>query len=219
MLWDLSHSIGVVPIELDACDVDLAIGCTYKYLNGGPGAPAFLYVHKDLQERIVSPIWGWLGQKQPFAFDLDYSPAEGVGRFLAGTQPILSLLVMETGLEPTLAAGLKNIRQKSILMTEYLIRLFDRFLAPVGFSLGSPRPSDRRGSHVSIRHPEGYRINRSLIEEMNLIPDFRDPDNIRLGLTPLYTSFSEIYEAVQRIRAVVKEGRYLKYPPIREIVT
>ena len=219
VLWDLSHSAGVVPVELDACGVDLAIGCTYKYLNGGPGAPAFLYVNKSLQEKLISPIWGWWGQKEPFAFDLDYSPTAGIGRFLAGTQPILSLLAMEAGLQPTLEAGLGNIRRKSFLLTEYFIHLFDTYLAPLGFRLGSPRLAERRGSHVSIRHPEGYRINRALIEEMKVIPDFRDPDNIRLGLVPLYTSFAEVHETVRRTRAVMEEKRYLKYTIVRETVT
>ncbi len=219
VLWDLCHSVGAVPVELDACEVDLAIGCTYKYLNGGPGSPAFLYVRKDLQDKLISPISGWWGQKEPFAFGLDYAPAPGIARFLAGTQPILSLLAMEAALEPTLSAGLPAIREKSTRLTEYMIFLFDQFLAPLGFSLGTPREADRRGSHVSLRHPEGYRINRALIEDMQVIPDFRDPDNIRLGLVPLYTSFAEVYEAVRRIRQVVEAKLYEKYPQSRETVT
>jgi len=219
VLWDLSHSAGVVPIALDECQVDFAVGCTYKYLNGGPGAPAFLYVRRELQKQSLSPITGWWGQKTPFAFDLEYVPAPGVARFLSGTQPILSLQAMDAGLDSTTMAGIKNIRQKSVLMTEYMIFLYDTYLAPLGFSLGSPRNPDRRGSHVSIRHSEGYHINRSLIEEMNVIPDFREPDNIRFGLVPLYTSFMEIWEAIRRVRAVVEEKRYQKYPSNRQIVT
>jgi len=219
VLWDLSHSVGAVLIALDVCQVDFAIGCTYKYLNGGPGSPAFLYVRRDLQEQVLSPIWGWWGQKAPFNFDLDYSPAPGMARFLVGTQPTLSLLAMEASLDLTNEAGLEKIRTKSVRMTEYLIFLFDIFLAPLGFTLGSPRDPDRRGSHLSIRHPEGYRINRTLIEEMNVIPDFREPDNLRLGLAPLYTTFSEIWEAVDRLRRVVEEKRYLKYPSERQTVT
>jgi kynureninase len=219
VLWDLSHSVGALPIALDACHVDLAVGCTYKYLNGGPGSQAFLYVRKDLQEKLSSPIWGWWGQKTPFAFDLDYIPAEGMNRFLAGSQPILSLLTMEAALDPTLEAGMDRIREKSVLLTEYLIHLFDHFLAPLGFTLGTPRNSDRRGSHVSVRHPEGYRINRALIEEMNVIPDFRAPDNLRLGLAPLYTTFVEVWEGVDRIRRVVEEKRYENYPQQKLTVT
>jgi kynureninase len=219
VIWDLSHSVGAVPIELDRWNVDLAVGCTYKYLNGGPGAPAFLYVRRDLQAQALSPIWGWFGQRTPFAFDLGYRPAEGVARFLAGTPPILSLLAMEASLDLVLEAGIGRIRQKSVLLTSYLVFLIDAVLAPLGFTLGSPREPERRGSHISIRHPEGYRISRALIEEMAVLPDFREPDNLRLGLAPLYTSFSEVWEGVDRIRRVVQEGRHLHYSPARTPVT
>ncbi len=219
VLWDLSHSVGSVPIELDTAGADFAIGCTYKYLNGGPGSPAFLYVNKILQERATSPIWGWWGQSAPFAFGLDYSPAPGAARFLAGTQPMLSLLAMEAALDPMLEAGMDAIRQKSILMTDYMINLADEVLSPLGFTLGTPRDSERRGSHISLRHPEGYRINRALIDEMNVIPDFREPDNIRFGLAPLYTTFDEIWQTVERIRIVMQEKCYEKYPKDRLTVT
>ena len=219
VLWDLSHSVGAVPVELDAWGADLAIGCTYKYLNGGPGAPAFLYVREGVQERARSPIWGWFGQREPFAFDLEYTPATGIGRFQVGTPPILSLLAMESALDPLLEAGIERIREKSVLLTEYLVALFDEILAPLGFTLGSPREATRRGSHVSIRHPEGYRINRALIEEMKVLPDFREPDNIRLGLSPLTTRFVDVWKAVDRIRAVVEDERYTEYSSERRTVT
>jgi kynureninase len=219
VLWDLSHSVGALPITLDECGVDFAIGCTYKYLNGGPGAPAFLYVNKSIQERSSSPIWGWWGQDRPFDFGLDYTPAPGVARFLAGTQPMLSLLTMEAALEPTMQAGMDSIRAKSILLTDYASFLTQSLLAPFGFSLGSPVDSAQRGSHISIRHPEGYRINRALIEEMNVIPDFREPDNIRLGFAPLYTSFVEIWVGFDRIRCVMEEKKYEKYPKQKLTVT
>lgn len=219
VLWDLSHSVGAVPIDLDDWGVDLAVGCSYKYLNGGPGAPAFLYVRRELQERARSPIWGWFGQRAPFDFDLDYEPTEGAARFLVGTPPILSLMALEPALELTLEAGIERIRLKSVSLTSYLVYLVDTVLAPLGFRLGSPRIPARRGSHVSIRHPEGYRVNRALIEEMQVLPDFREPDNIRLGLAPLYTSFSEVWEAVERVRHVVKEERYRQYRPERLHVT
>jgi len=219
VLWDLSHSVGSVPIELDHCNADLAIGCTYKYLNGGPGAPAFLYVNKNLQEKLTSPIWGWWGQKNPFDFGLDYEPAAGAQKFLVGTQPMISLLTMEAGIEPTLRAGMDAIRAKSILMTDYASFLTDSWLAPLGFSLGSPRDSAIRGSHISIRHADGYRINRALIEEMNVIPDFRAPDNIRLGFSSLYTSFTEIWQGFDRIKRVIEEKRYEKYPKQKLMVT
>lgn len=219
VLWDLSHSAGALPIELDKCNVDFAIGCTYKYLNGGPGAPAFLYVNKSLQNDATSPIWGWWGQSNPFAFDLDYQPAPGVQRFLAGTAPMLSMLAMEEALTPLIDAGMDSLRAKSILMTDYASYLTDHLLAPLGFSLGSPRDSAKRGSHISIRHPDGYRINRAMIEEMNVIPDFRAPDNIRLGFAPLYLSFADIWEGFDRIRHVMEEKRYEKYPKQKLMVT
>ncbi|NIN63994.1 MAG: kynureninase [Anaerolineae bacterium] len=212
VLWDLGHSAGAVPIELDRWDVDLAVGCTYKYLNGGPGAPAFLYVRRDLQE-ARSPIWGWFGQDSPFDFDLEYQPAEGITHFLVSSPPILSTVALESALDAALEAGIDRIRHKSVRLTSYLVYLFDTVLEPLGFVLGSPRDPSQRGSHISVRHREGYRINRALIEEMKVIPDFREPDNIRLGVSPLYTSFSEVWEAVDRIRRVVKEKRYVRYFP------
>jgi kynureninase len=206
-------------MELDKCNVDLAIGCTYKYLNGGPGAPAFLYVNKKIQDEVTSPIWGWWGQDNPFEFDLNYQPAAGVQRFLVGTAPMLSMLAMEEALTPLLEAGMDQLRAKSILMTDYATFLTDTLLAPLGFSLGSPRDPARRGSHISIRHEEGYRINRAMIEELNVIPDFRAPDNIRLGFAPLYISFTDIWEGFDRMRRVVEEKRYEKYPKQKLMVT
>jgi kynureninase len=219
VLWDLSHSVGAVPIELDKCKVDFAIGCTYKYLNGGPGAPAFLYVNKAIQNDVTSPIWGWWGQSNPFEFDLEYQPAPGVQRFLVGTAPMLSMIAMEEALTPLLEAGIDALRAKSILMTDYASFLTDHVLAPLGFSLGSPRDSAKRGSHISIRHKDGYRINRAMIEDMNVIPDFREPDNIRLGFAPLYISFTDIWEGFDRIRKVVEEKLYEKYPKQKLTVT
>ena len=219
VLWDLSHSVGAVPIALDACHADFAIGCTYKYLNGGPGSQSFLYVRKDLQEKTSSPIWAWWGQNTPFDFDLDYVPAPDIKHFLTGSQSVLSLLAMEEALKPTLEAGMETIRAKSVQMTEYAITLHDAMLAPLGFTLGSPRDFERRGSHISIRHADGYRINRALIEEMNVVPDFRAPDNIRLGFAPLYTSFDEIWEGMDRIRRTVEEKCYEKYSQQRMTVT
>ncbi len=172
-----------------------------------------------MQEQASSPIWGWFGDRSPFAFDLQYAPAAGIQRFLCGTPPVLSLLPIEMGVDLLLEAGLGRLRQKSLHLSSYLIYLFDEFLAPLGFSLGSPRPAAQRGSHVSIRHPQGYQINRALIEEMNLLPDFREPDNIRLGLAPLYTRFEDVYEAVERIRTMMVNKRYRNYPAARPPVT
>ena len=219
VLWDLSHSAGAVPVALDDWDVDFAAGCTYKYLNGGPGSPAFLYVRADLQDAAVSPIWGWCGDQAPFAFGTQHQPAHGIRRFLCGTPPVLSLLAMEAGVDLLLEAGIEPVRRKSLQLSEYLIELFDAVLAPHGFTLGTPREGAQRGSHVSIRHQDGYRINRALIEQMNVIPDFREPDNIRLGLAPLYTSFEDVWECVDRIRRVIEERRFEHYPVARLAVT
>jgi kynureninase len=219
LLVDLSHSVGVLPIELDRWGVDLAVGCTYKYLNGGPGSPAFLYVSKELQNQMLSPIWGWFGQHKPFDFDLEYRAVDGIRRFLVGSPSILYLMGLEPALDIVRSAGVDRIRKKSKRLTSYLIYLVQEELEPLGFRLGTPLDPEKRGSHVSLRHPEGYRISRSLIEEMSVLPDFREPDHIRLGLAPLYTSFFDVWEAVRRIKKVVSEARYRKYPKERFGVT
>lgn len=219
VLWDFSHGVGVVPLHLDEWGVDFAVGCTYKYLNSGPGAPAFLYVRKDLQDQARSPIWGWWGHAQPFAFDLDYRPAHGIYQFLVSSTPVFSTLSIEPSIDIVLQAGVERLRNKSIQQTGYLIDLADALLSPLGFTLGSPRDSQRRGSHVSLRHPEGYRINRALIEEMHVIPDFREPDNIRLGLAPLYSTYADVWHGIDRLRQVTQERRYQKYSHQRMEIT
>jgi len=223
ILWDLSHSIGAVPGELNESNADLAVGCTYKYLNGGPGSPAFLYVRKDLQDKLSSPIWGWFGEKNPFDFELNYRPGEGIKRFLAGTPPILSLKAIEPTLDMMNGIGMDRIRKKSVSQSEFLLRLAKAYLYPLGFQSGSPMEPEMRGSHVSLRHPEAYRICKALIDpdlgETVVIPDFRDPDNIRLGITPLYTTYTELFTAVREIRDIVENKLYLKYSSEREQVT
>jgi kynureninase len=219
MLWDLSHSVGAIPIDLNAANVDLAVGCTYKYLNGGPGSPAFLYVRRDLQEQLLNPIWGWFGQKGQFDFKLEYEPGPGLQRFLVGTPPMLSLTAVETGVDLMLEAGIERLRAKSVQQTEYLIGLWEALLEPLGVKLNSPRDPNCRGSHVSLGHPEGLRIELALINDMNVIPDFRYPDNIRLGIAPIYTTFTEIYEGITRLRRVLVERLYEQYPAERPEVT
>ncbi len=213
VIWDLSHSVGAMPLDLS--QADMAVGCTYKYLNGGPGAPAFLYVRKDLQSKIDSPIWGWFGQKNPFDLDLKYEPAEGITRFLAGTPTILSMAAIEPGVDLVLEAGLDRIREKSVKQTEYLLGL----CKDLDVSINSPLDSTRRGSHISIGHPEALRIDRALIEEMKVIPDFRYPDNIRLGIAPLYTRYEDLRIAVERIRQVIDDRIYEKYSKEKPAVT
>jgi kynureninase len=223
MLWDLSHSVGAVPVDLNGCNVDLAIGCTYKYLNGGPGSPAFIYVRRDLQQKLVQPMWGWFAAENPFAFDLAFSPAEDISRFRVGTPPMLSMKAVEPAVDILLEAGMERLRAKSVQQTDYLIALAEQWLEPLGFTLGTPRQTEIRGSHVSLRHPEAYRINRALIEAeppaVRVIPDFRAPDNIRLGITPLYTTFTEIYRALDRIRTITAERIYEQYSAERLAVT
>jgi len=212
VLWDLSHGVGVVPVELDRWQVDLATGCSYKYLNGGPGAPAWLYVRQDLQSEALSPIWGWFSHRAPFLFDLNYQPAEGIDRFLCGTPHVLSMSALEPAVDLALEAGLDRIRAKSIRLTAYLIDLIDAILAPVGFWVGTPRDAQQRGGHVLACHDKAFQINSALVEEMQVIGDFRPPNGIRLGLSPLYVSFDDVWETVDRMRRVVEEGRHLTYP-------
>lgn len=219
ILWDLSHSVGAVPVTLNAAHADLAVGCTYKYVNGGPGAPAFLYVRQDLQKSLQNPISGWMGQKDAFAFGLSYEATSGVRRFLTGTPPMLSLLAIEPGLDLLLEAGMSRLRAKSVQQSEYLIGLWEAVLAPLGFRLNSPQETARRGSHVSLGHEEGLRIDLALIEEMNVLPDFRAPDSIRLGIAPLYNSFADIWTAVHRLEAVVSQKIYTKYNASGIVVT
>ncbi len=211
VLWDLSHSVGSVPMNVNTAQVDLAIGCTYKYLNGGPGAPAFLYIRRDLQERLSNPITGWMGQKNLFQFESEYQPAVSLRSFLTGTAPIVSLSLIESGVDLLLEAGLDNLRVKSEQQSEYLIALWEAMLEPLGFSLNSPRDVQQRGSHISLGHAEGLRIDLTLLNDMNVLPDFRAPDNIRLGIAPLYTSFRDIHTTVMRLRQIVVERLYEKY--------
>ncbi len=219
VLWDLSHSAGSIPVDLHGSGADLAIGCGYKYLNGGPGAPAFLYIRRDMQERLKNPLTGWMGQKEPFEFGHQYQPADGLRHFLTGTPMVVSLALMEPGLDLLIEAGMDNLRAKSVAQTEYLVGLWEQLLAPHGFTLNSPRDPNVRGSHISLGHPLGLGINLAMIHEMQLIPDFRPPDNIRLGIAPLYTSFCDIHEAVMRTVQIMEERRYEKYSELAPTVT
>jgi kynureninase len=219
VLWDLSHSAGAVPVDLSAAEADLAVGCTYKYLHGGPGAPAFLYVRRDLQANLSNPIAGWFGCADQFGFGEEYVPAGDLRRFLSGTPPVLSLAAVEPGVDLILEAGMERIRRKSVGQTEYLIALWEAVLTPLGFRLRSPRDSGSRGSHVALGHPEGWRIARALTERMKVIPDFRPPDTLRLGVSPLCTTFAEIHAAVQALRMVVEERLFERYSAERSGVT
>lgn len=207
-LWDLSHAVGSVPIDLSGAGVDLAVGCTYKYLNGGPGAPAFLYVRRALQGALGQPIRGWFGHAEQFAFADEWRPAPGIERFLVGTPPILSVAAAAPGIEMVAEAGMEAIRTKSVRATTFLIDLYDRFLEPLGVGLGTPRDPERRGSHVALEHPEGLGITRWLRSRRRVITDFRAPATIRLAVAPLYTTYREIWEAVDAVREAVAAQRW-----------
>ncbi len=223
IVWDLSHSVGAVPINLNETNADMAVGCTYKYLNGGPGAPAFLYVKKELQEKMRNPISAWFSHANPFDFSLDYQPVNSIGMFATGTPSVLSLAAIEPGLDISLAAGMNNIRNKSIKQSEFMIEMIQKLLIPLDFSIASPLKSEYRGSHLSIQHEEAYRISQAMIDprddSKSIIPDFRPPNNIRLGIAPLYNSFLEIYETIFRIRDIVVDQQYLDYDLKRKQVT
>ncbi len=199
-VWDLCHSAGVVPTSLDEWGVDLAMGCGYKYLNGGPGAPAFLYVRSDLQGELAQPIHGWLGSATPFEMGQGYEPARGIRSFLSGTPPMIGLQAMQDMIALIDEAGLDAVRAKSVAMTNYAVELADELLPDA--VLASTRDADRRGSHITIDHPRFAEIMPKLWAS-GVIPDFRRPDGIRLGLSPLSTSFAELEAGVLAIRDVL----------------
>ena len=198
ILWDLCHSAGVLPVELDACDADLAAGCTYKYLNGGPGSPAFGYVATRLQEELRQPVLGWMGASDPFAMASEYQPAKGMRKFISGTPPVLAMQPLKDMIELIAEAGLAAVRRKSVALTEHAIALSDEMLAPLGAVLASPRDAAERGSHVTVDHPRFAEVTAALWER-GVIPDFRPPDGIRIGLSPLSTSFAELDRGVEAI--------------------
>ncbi|MCA9944283.1 MAG: kynureninase [Anaerolineales bacterium] len=219
MLWDMSHSVGAVPANLRAANVPLAVGCTYKYLNGGPGSPAFLYVQRQWQTKLSNPITGWMGHKAMFEFALNYEREGGLRHFLTGTPPILSTALIEPGVDLLLEAGMDALRAKSVQLSGYLIELWRAWLEPLGFRLNSPEDAAWRGSHVSLGHDDGWRISQALIQDMRVIPDFRKPDNIRLGIAPLYTRFADIHEAMRRLRLVSTDKLYERYSTVENNVT
>ena len=217
VIWDVSHAAGAV--ELDLSRFELAVGCTYKYLNAGPGAPAFLYVHGDLQEAMRSPIQGWFGRRDQFAMGPGYEPAEGIERFAAGTPSIPGLHAIAASHDVVEAAGMPAIAAKARALTGLAIDLADAWLAPLGFEVATPRDATSRGAHVSLRHPAAWQVDRALIERAGVVPDFREPDLLRLGFSPLTTSFVDVHTAVGRIRAVVDRGEHLAMPHEHRRVT
>jgi kynureninase len=203
MLWDLCHSVGAVPAELDRCDVDLAVGCTYKYLNAGPGAPAFLYVASRLQETLRQPVWGWFSQRDQFAMGPAYDPAPGIAKFVTGTPSILGAAAVEEGARLLLEAGLDPIRAKSRRLTGYLVELGGAWLEPLGCALATPRDGARRGGHVTYCHPDAEQITGRLAAA-GIVTDYRTPDRFRFGLSPLTTRFTDVWTAVAATRDLLK---------------
>ncbi|MBN8845712.1 MAG: kynureninase [Sphingomonadales bacterium] len=218
-IWDLCHSAGAMPVDLNGCNADFAVGCTYKYLNGGPGSPAFLFAAKRHQGQALQPVTGWWGHAAPFAFEPGYRPQHDIRQFLIGTQPILSMTLVETGLDLHLSADMEMIRDKSMALTDLFIRLVEDRCAGHGFTLASPRDARARGSQVSFAHPDGYPIMRALIAA-GVIGDFRAPDTVRFGFTPLYVGYVDVWDAVDRLVAIM-DGGVWKLPEhqVRDAVT
>ena len=207
VLWDLAHSAGAVPVDLATCNADLAVGCGYKFLNGGPGAPAFLYVAPRLQDTLRYPLTGWLGHAAPFAFEPAYRPAPGIARAPVGTPPVLSLAALEVGVDIALRAPIAQIRAKSERQTTIFAELIETMAGTWGFQLASPRDPARRGSQLCLAHDHAYPIMQALIAR-NVIGDFRAPNILRFGITPLYTSYIDLFHAAEALRAVMAAGEW-----------
>ena len=204
VLWDLSHTVGSYPVELDASNVDLAVGCTYKYVNAGPGAPAFLYVNRVRQSELRQPIWGWFGQRDQFEMGPAYDPEPGIGQFLVGTSPAIGVAAVDEGVKLLAEAGIGRLRAKGVALTSLLIDLHDAWLAGLGFRIGSPRDPSTRGSHVALRHPQARNLCTSLIES-GVVPDFRTPDRLRFGPAPITTRFVDVWDAMDCLRRIASE--------------
>lgn len=202
VVWDLCHSIGSVPVDVHEAEVDIAVGCTYKYLNSGPGAPAFTFVNSKRQSELAQPIWGWWGRADMFDMAQGYVADASIRSWLTGTPAVLSMVAVETGVDMVIRAGIQAIRAKSMALTSLAVQLYDAWLAPSGMGLASPREPARRGSHVTLTHPEGSRLAANLAAK-GVIPDFRRPDGIRIGLAPLTTRFVDVYDGLAVLRGLV----------------
>ena len=205
VVWDLAHSAGAVPLQLSDCTVDFAVGCGYKYLNGGPGAPAFAYAAERLQADLRSPLSGWFGHARPFAFEPDYEAAGGIRSLQCGTPPVLSMSALEIGVDLMLEAPLQALREKSLALGDVLMGLVDQELAGCGFELITPRVHAQRGSQISLRHPQAWPLSQALIAR-GVIGDFRAPDVLRFGLAPLYVSYQDVWRAVAQLRELIRSG-------------
>ena len=206
-LWDLAHSAGAMPVDLNGTGSDFAIGCGYKYLNGGPGAPAFLFVAKRWQEATQQPLFGWFGHAQPFAFDTEYRPKDGIDRYLVGTPPVISMMALGCGLDTFAGIDLAALRRKSMALGDLMIRLVAQECGGFCLSLASPAESSRRGSQISYAHEHGYAVMQALIGR-RVIGDFRAPDLLRFGFTPLYLRFQDIWDAVAILKIVLTQEEW-----------
>lgn len=208
VIWDLAHSAGALPIELDACEVDFAVGCGYKYLNGGPGAPAFIYVAKRHQHHVTQPLSGWMGHAEPFKFSPKYHPSEGIRQYLSGTPSIISMSVLDAALDVFRDVDMQLIRAKSLALAQTWISLVEEFDLSTELTLVSPTNDTIRGSQLAYSHPSAFAICQALIAK-NIICDFRAPNILRFGFTPLYTSFADIWQAVLQLKQIIKSNVYL----------
>jgi kynureninase len=199
VIWDLSHAAGVLAVDLHGAGAQLAVGCTYKFLNGGPGAPAFTYVAHELQSLITQPIWGWFSQRDQFAMGPEYQPRPDIGRMLIGTPSILALAAADAGISVSADAGIDAIAAKATALTGFGIDLCDQW----GLSTCTPREASRRGGHISVVHPQARQLCRRLIDECGVIPDFREPDIVRLGMSPLTTRFVDVHDGIEHIARLV----------------
>lgn len=208
-LWDLCHSAGAVPVDLQGWDADLAVGCGYKYLNGGPGAPAFAYVHPRWHDRLDQPLSGWMGHAAPFALEREYRPAPGVARIQTGTPPVLSMAALDTALDAFDGVSVSAVRAKSLALTDYFIALAEEKLGPFGVGVEVPRDHARRGSQVCLRHPDAYGLVQALIAR-RVVGDFREPDFARFGFAPLYLRFVDVWDAVEHVADVFRNGEHAR---------
>lgn len=208
-VWDLCHSVGAMPVDVNACDADFAVGCTYKYLNGGPGSPGFIFMAERHHDKFRQPLTGWWGHAEPFAFERDYRPAPGIRQMLSGTQPVLSLAVAEAGIDIMLRADIAAIREKSMRMTDLLIRLVESRCAGFGLELVSPRDARCRASQVSFHHDNGFPVMQALISR-GVVGDYRAPGNLRFGVTPLYLRYTDVWDAVEILHDVLVTGDWQK---------
>lgn len=206
-VWDLCHSAGAIPVDLNGAGADFAVGCTYKYLNGGPGSPAFLFAARRHHAAMAQPLSGWWSHAAPFAFDRDFRPADGIARMMTGTQPILSLLAAEAGIALACATDPHQARAKSQALGALFLGLVEERCPDHGFTLGSPADAAERGGHVALQHPQGYPVMKALIEA-GVIGDFRAPDTLRFGFSPLYLRYVDIWDAVEILTTILQTGRW-----------